>query len=85
MRSPTVSDSTLITCPYCGWEDENTSESRLNDDDDCTWECRSCEKEFDVVCNVERTFDSYKMEPDPPRGGEKKGGRNGLGTQKKRH
>lgn len=52
----------LITCPYCGWEDQDTWECGMENDDERVYECGKCEKEFDVECYVLRTFSSYAKE-----------------------
>jgi transcription elongation factor Elf1 len=46
-----------IKCPYCDYEDIDSWEF---DDDSGSWTCGSCEKEFDVVRNIEVTYSSYR-------------------------
>lgn len=46
----------LITCPYCGWQDQNTWECGMDNDDVEIRECGKCQKLFEVICDVERSF-----------------------------
>ena len=47
-----------ITCPYCGWEDNDSWEF---DQEDGTVECGGCEKEFNVSRNVEVTYSTSRI------------------------
>lgn len=52
----------LITCPYCGWKDQDTWECGMGDGDCDAIECGRCEKEFEVTCYVTRDFSSKPQE-----------------------
>jgi len=48
-----------ITCPYCGWEDEDSWEFG---EDEGTATCGSCEKEFNVTREIEVTYSTSRIE-----------------------
>ena len=48
-----------ITCPFCGYRDPNSWESRMGNDDEEEIECKRCGKPFAVSCSVSRTFTSH--------------------------
>lgn len=48
-----------ITCPYCGWEDNDSWEF---DEDEGVVTCGSCEKEFNVTRNIEVTYSTSRIE-----------------------
>ena len=59
----TYGRETIITCPYCGYENQDaTWECSLEDRDAEERECGHCEKSFIVVCSVERTFKSVRVD-----------------------
>jgi len=50
-------------CPYCGWENSDSWELRLDGDGDSTTiKCGECEKEFKVYLNLEVTYSTEKIE-----------------------
>jgi RNase P subunit RPR2 len=57
----TVGLDTYITCPYCGWEDRDTWECGMIDEDIKEVQCGNCEKTFSVSCTVSRTFRSDRL------------------------
>lgn len=48
------------TCPYCGWEDQDSWELGESGEIDCP----KCEKVFWYSTQVSREFFSYKQKPD---------------------
>lgn len=58
-----------IYCPYCGEEQQNddgqypvTYWGTDNDEGTTTFTCQECEKDFTVEENVERAYQTIKME-----------------------
>ena len=50
-----------ITCPYCGWEDQDSWEATS---DSGKMDCGRCEKEFDFERTVTVDYSTYKNEAD---------------------
>ena len=50
----------LITCPHCGYKDQNSWERGLSDGDQDVINCRRCDKPFVVMARVVRTFSTKK-------------------------
>lgn len=53
-----------ITCPYCGYKDEDSWETAegLTDGQDSDTECGNCGKRFDFSVHIEITYSSYREE-----------------------
>lgn len=49
-----------ISCPYCGYEDEDSWESYDDGEDLQEEKCKSCEAKFLKSVHTEITFDIYK-------------------------
>lgn len=49
-------------CPYCGKIHKDSSELDLSDEESTTTICKKCENEFEVICNIEITYSTSKME-----------------------
>jgi len=47
-----------ITCPYCGWVNNDSWEA---DENGITF-CGKCEKDFEFTRNVEVTYSTYRLE-----------------------
>lgn len=47
-----------IKCPYCDFEDKDSWEF---EQDEAVHECGSCEKEFNVVRNIEVTYSTSRI------------------------
>lgn len=53
----------LITCPYCGHEDINSSEwAGQFDGDERAIECGTCERSFKMTTHIELTFSTEKID-----------------------
>lgn len=50
-----------IICPYCDWEDQDSWEF---DEEEGIYQCGSCEKEFNVVRDVEITYSTSMLNCD---------------------
>jgi hypothetical protein len=50
-----------ITCPYCGWEDNDSWEMLMSDGDIEDVECGECGKMFSVSCSVSVSYSSQKL------------------------
>ena len=50
----------FITCPYCGYEDRDSWEVDLGNNECTEIECRNCGKEMRVTRNVSVSYTSYK-------------------------
>lgn len=57
-----------ITCPYCGYKDEDSWEHHLGDGDEEAIECSGCEKTFDVRCDVSVAYTSTPRSDNPLQG-----------------
>lgn len=57
-----VYNQSLITCPYCGWKDNDSWEFGDGEDE---VECPNCFEFFLAVGQPEITFSSYPLEPCP--------------------
>lgn len=50
-----------IICPYCGYEDLQSYEYGLEDDDNVIIYCLECDEEFEVYCNIEVRYSTKKL------------------------
>ena len=61
MKGLDTTDTQLITCPHCGYEDQETWECGLNNGDIEEWDCDNCGEYFKVECIVTRTFTTTQI------------------------
>ena len=50
----------VVECPYCDGENEA---SGCHETDSGLWECRHCEKEFEVYIDYSPNYHASKIEP----------------------
>ena len=51
-----------VTCPYCGYEDDDSWEINFDGENDLTIQCDKCEKDFIVHQDIDITYCSRKKE-----------------------
>lgn len=51
--------TTNITCPHCGYENEDSWEMTVDDDD---IDCEVCYKHFNYIKEVSVTYSTFKIE-----------------------
>ena len=56
-----------ITCPHCGYVDEDSWETSLNmyDGDSGETECGKCEKKFKFTVDLSTKYNSEKLKKEP--------------------
>jgi len=52
----------FITCPYCGYEDQDSWKEHMDDGDHIKTNCQSCGKEFRVQCDISIKYTSEPLE-----------------------
>jgi len=63
MEAPETWEDDKITCPHCGYEDD---ESSVIDQNDSDWECPSCSKISMVSIEYTRTYTAIGRKPLEP-------------------
>lgn len=50
-----------IICPHCFYEDRDSWECGMGDGDHDIKYCGKCDKQFEVYCEISRTFSTKKI------------------------
>jgi transcription elongation factor Elf1 len=50
----------FITCPYCGYEDQDSWEVDFGNSECTEIECTNCEKEINVTRHISVSYSAYK-------------------------
>lgn len=59
---PKTNNTHLITCPYCGWQDNDSWEANHESSDET--DCGRCEKPFGYEADVVVTWSTWGVEED---------------------
>lgn len=51
----------LPKCPWCGWVMNEPSDLFMRDGQSIDYECEKCEKEFEIRCTIEISYNSEKI------------------------